>query len=213
MTEEIFLLGFGGVGREIFSAARSSEAFRNSTIVIFDDVETASSVSDYVTPMSRFGGAIADLEALPRGRFCVSIGSGHARSSLQEMAVHFGHEPVTILDSASRVSHSAALGSGCSILFGSWITSRVLLGDGTHIGYGCIVAHDSRIGRFTTLGPGTVIPGNCEIGEFVTTGAGVTLRPGVKIGDGATLGAGAVVVKDVGDGATVVGNPAKPLGS
>ena len=75
------------------------------------------------------------------------------------------------------------------------------------------MAHDSRIGRFTTLGPGTVIPGNCEIGEFVTTGAGVTLRPGVKIGDGATLGAGAVVVKDVGDGATVVGNPAKPLGS
>lgn len=211
MTDEVFLLGFGGVGREIFSAVRSSEAFSNSTVVIFDDVQTASSVSDYVTSSSRFGGAIADLQELPKGRFCVSIGSGRGRSYLQEMAVNFGHEPVTIVDSASRVSHSAVLGSGCSILFGSWITSRVLLGDGTHVGYGCIVAHDSRIGRFTTLGPGTVIPGNCTVGEFVTTGAGVLLRPGIKIGDGAMLGAGAVVVKDVGEGETVVGNPARPL--
>jgi acetyltransferase-like isoleucine patch superfamily enzyme len=42
-------------------------------------------------------------------------------------------------------------------------------------------------------------------------GTGAIVLPGVTIGAGATVGAGAVVTRDVADGATVVGNPARPL--
>ena len=42
-------------------------------------------------------------------------------------------------------------------------------------------------------------------------GAGAIIRCGVTIGKWATVGCGAVVLEDVPDGVTVVGNPAKPI--
>ena len=51
-----------------------------------------------------------------------------------------------------------------------------------------------------------------QIGEDAFIGARAFLLPGVKIGRGAVIGACAVVTRDVADGATVAGNPARPLG-
>jgi acetyltransferase-like isoleucine patch superfamily enzyme len=49
------------------------------------------------------------------------------------------------------------------------------------------------------------------IGRNVWMGAHASVLKGVAIGDGATIGAGAVVTRDVAAGATVAGNPARPL--
>nr|WP_315857252.1 DapH/DapD/GlmU-related protein [Rhodopirellula sp. JC737] len=44
-------------------------------------------------------------------------------------------------------------------------------------------------------------------------GANATILPGITIGKDAVVGAGSVVTKDVPSGATVVGNPARPIRS
>ena len=51
------------------------------------------------------------------------------------------------------------------------------------------------------------------IGNDVVIGAGATLLGPIKIGDGVKIGAGSVVLKDVPEGATAVGVPAKILGA
>ena len=50
-----------------------------------------------------------------------------------------------------------------------------------------------------------------RIGRNVWIGGGAVILPGIVIGDDAVIGAGSVVTRNVEAGATVVGNPARPL--
>jgi acyl-[acyl carrier protein]--UDP-N-acetylglucosamine O-acyltransferase len=74
------------------------------------------------------------------------------------------------------------------------------------------IAHDCDIGDDCEVASGAVLGGWVELGQGVKVGLNATIRPRIKVGAGARVGAGAVVVKDVPDGVTVVGNPAHPIG-
>jgi serine acetyltransferase len=69
------------------------------------------------------------------------------------------------------------------------------------------IGNNFRCIHMTTLGAqGSALP---TIGDNVSLGCNVTIIGGVHIGNNVTVGAGTVIVKDVPDGAVVVGNPAK----
>ena len=52
-----------------------------------------------------------------------------------------------------------------------------------------------------------------KTGAGARIGANATILPGVEVGRTALVGAGAVVTRDVPEGAVVVGNPARVIGS
>jgi acetyltransferase-like isoleucine patch superfamily enzyme len=127
------------------------------------------------------------------------------------------------------------LGVGCSVFEGSWLASEpgggeLRIGDHTYLGHdvhvhaldpvtigsGCVLAdgvfvgssdHD-RTDRHRVHGTGPIV-----IGDHVFLGQRSVVLGGVSIGDGATVGAHAVVTRDVGPGQTVVGIPARPVGT
>ena len=93
----------------------------------------------------------------------------------------------------------------------------------TKIGYGLRIVHNgpivinvsASIGdnvdiyQYTTIG--SMFMRAAQIGNNVYIGPSVCIIEDVKIGDGATIGAGAVVVRDVEEGCTVAGNPARVI--
>ncbi len=108
---------------------------------------------------------------------------------------------------------------------------NITLGDEVFLNFGCVILDvvAVTIGDGTQIGPGVQIltadhPRDPEtrrsglefgrpiaIGANVWIGGGALILPGVTVGDDAIIGAGAVVTRDVAAGATVVGNPARPV--
>jgi maltose O-acetyltransferase len=87
----------------------------------------------------------------------------------------------------------------------------VEIGDGTQIGpavqiYAADHPRDVKVRR-----DGLEFGKPVRIGRHVWIGGGAIILPGVTVGDDAVIGAGSVVTRDVAQGATVAGNPARLL--
>lgn len=91
------------------------------------------------------------------------------------------------------------------------VVGSTIIGEGTKIDNLVHIAHGAKIGKHCLIVAGTVVGGSCEIGDYSYLGMGSLIKNKVKVGKGCTIGMGAVVLKDVPDGETWVGNPAKKL--
>ncbi|WP_313540590.1 sugar O-acetyltransferase [Sphingomonas sp.] len=109
--------------------------------------------------------------------------------------------------------------------------TNIHLGARVFLNFGCVILDVVRVEicAGTQIGPGVQIltadhPRDSElraqglefgrpicIGANVWIGGGALILPGVTIGDDAIIGAGSVVTRDVAAGATVAGNPARPV--
>ena len=65
------------------------------------------------------------------------------------------------------------------------------------------------IGDYAHVSPNATLSGDVHIGEGTHFGAGASAIQGIRIGKWCTIGAGTVVIRDIPDYATAVGNPAR----
>ena len=119
--------------------------------------------------------------------------------------------PLNAVHPQSTISDSAHISYGLFANAGSVIGSFAKVGVGCIIHSNTVVEYEATVGDYVHLGAGTVISAGAEIENEVFIGAGVTIAGPLKIGKGARIGAGSVVIENVKAGATVFGNPAKPV--
>lgn len=90
-------------------------------------------------------------------------------------------------------------------------TVNLSIGNFSLINLSVTIGHEAVIGDGCVINPGANISGGVNIGKGVLVGSGACILQYLYVGDFATVGAGAVVTKQVFDGTTVVGCPAKVL--
>ena len=118
------------------------------------------------------------------------------------------------------VSHVGRMLTGIEIHPAARIGQRLFIDHGM----GVVIGETAEIGDDCTLYHGVTLGGtrpskeeggqkrHPTIGNDVIVGSGAQVLGPIRVGDGARIGAAAVVVKEVPNGATMVGNPARQVG-
>jgi sugar O-acyltransferase (sialic acid O-acetyltransferase NeuD family) len=211
------LLGAGGFAREVMPYVRASVskslACPPEKIDVYF-VETWEPKLDEIN-----GYPLISLERFLKlsGQlyYNVAIGDGRARDSMRKSVGDAAcvlqiHSPQSILLDANTI------GEGSVLCPNAMVTSNATIGRFFQANIYSYVAHDCVIGDFVTFAPGVHCNGRVHIGDYAYIGTNAVIREGspgkpLRIGAGAIVGMGAVVTKDVPDGITVIGNPAKPM--
>lgn len=189
----MYLYGASGHAKVIIDILNDSGIPVNGLI---DDNESLESLMGY--PVVH---GLTDLSPV-----IVSIGNNPIRKKVVgKLTGTFGKaiHPTAIL------SPHATVGEGSVVMQGAIVQSGTTIGNHCIINTGASVDHECVIEDFVHVSPHACLCGGVTVGEGTHIGAGATVIPGIKIGRWSVIGAGSVVIRDVPDGVTVAGNPAR----
>lgn len=203
------ILGASGLAKEIATVLLWDDY--KEDIVFFDNV------SEIIDPSIKNKFKILTSESQLKehfetvdNTFCLGVGSPKNRHFLMQLALSNGGEIKSIISSTAMVGEfGTEIAEGSIVLSGVTITASVSVDIGCLINKNSILSHDVKVGECVEISPGVKLLGNAEVGAFTSIGTNAVILPKVIVGKNCIVGAGSVVTKNVADGSTVIGIPAK----
>lgn len=188
----IQIIGKGGFAREVKSYIESSDTYgyngtKKHRIFFFENEEILNATTGPTTYLA--------------------IGNGIVRKKIVGGTKLLWYETLNL----GKVYGSCHIGTGSIICPGTILTTNIVVGFFVIINLNCTIGHDCIIDDYTTISPGANISGNVKIGKCCYIGTNAVIREKITICDDVVIGAGAVVVKDITEPGTYVGNPCKKL--
>lgn len=117
----------------------------------------------------------------------------------------------TIIHPSVNFSPTSVIEKGCIVCAGSNISVNTVIKEQCIFNFSVTVGHDCIIEKFVSIMSGSCVSGHTVIKEGAYLSTNSTVIPGMCIGNNAKVGAGSVVIRNVKDGTTVMGVPAKRL--
>lgn len=208
--EDLYIIGAGGFGRE---TAWLVERINGVTPTwnlkgFIDDNETLWESSEGGYPVL---GGCEYLKSLGHVSAVCAVGSARVRQVIIEKLEDSNITFATVIDPSVLISSKTAIGRGTIICAGSIITVDARIGSHVIVNLDCTLGHDAVVDDYVTIYPNVNVSGNVEIETCCEIGTGAQIIQGKRIAADTIIGAGAVVVKDLTESGTYVGNPAKRI--
>jgi sugar O-acyltransferase (sialic acid O-acetyltransferase NeuD family) len=206
----LFVFGCGSQALYVVDCLLARQAALPVAIV---DLETGGMVGSAIGPAKvthDLGAALAAFDAR-RHRAIVAHGDNRRKLEIAARLTAAGATFDSALHPAAVISPLAQVAPGCIVNAGAVILPNARLEPHVIVHSMASIDHDCQIGEGANIAPGVAMAGRVSVGRgaWIYTGAAVT--PKRRIGAFAVVGAGSVVIRDVADGETVAGNPARTL--
>jgi sugar O-acyltransferase (sialic acid O-acetyltransferase NeuD family) len=206
MKEKIFIFGASGHAKVVIDIIEKQGLYEIEFLVDDDLNLRGRNFFGYQV----LGGkdALLGLSGAPR-KVMVAIGSNKARGMVAEWLEDQGFALITAIHGSAQLGREVSVGPGSVVMANAVINSATIIGKNSIINTRASVDHDCHLGDNVHIAPGATLCGTVAVGAGTFVAAGATVIPNLTIGKDCIVGAGAVVLRDVPDGAVVVGNPAK----
>ncbi len=206
-TANLLVLGTGSQGRVEADLAESCDwkniAFVHDEFPVkanIDDWPIVGTYDDLPSLLSRFPYATA------------GFGNNDRRIDWANRLIAMGFKLPTLIHPSASISPRATIAPGCVIMANVAVNIGAQIGRSTILNTGSSVDHDCVLGDGVHISPGAHLAGTVMVGDRSWIGVGASIKNNITIGSGCVIGAGATVIRDVPDGRTVVGVPARALG-
>ena len=208
---DLVIIGAGGHGRVVLDIL--SAAGGHSVVGFLDADPSLRGASVGGVPVLGPVNLLAKLWQQKVRHGIVAIGDNRTRRRYGDQLRQQGFALINAIHPSAVVSSSAKLGKNVVVAAQAAVCAEACIDDFAIINTGAIVDHECRVGAGAHITPGVRLAGRVQVGEEAFVGLGANVIQCLSIGRGAIVGAGAVVIRDVPDGATAVGVPARVIRS
>ena len=209
-TEQLLVVGAGGLGREVAEAVRALNARRPRWYLLgfLDDAPGLAGTCVGGVPVL---GPVDAVHDHPDARVVLTVGSPASLHSRPRLAARLDLDAeryATVVHPAATIASSTIVGPGTVVLAGVVTTADVRVGAHVVLMPQVLLTHDDSVGDHATLAGGVKLAGAVRVDEGAYLGAGATVREYLTVGSYALVGMGAVVTTDVPAGEVWAGCPA-----
>lgn len=202
---KLIIIGASGHGKVVADAAVKTKKYKE--IYFLDDNPDLEVCMGFPV--------IARTEAFPNwideAEYFVAIGNSKIREKIIRQLTDKKAKIATLIHPDACIGMNVRIEFGTVVMAGAVINSDTAIGTGVIINTACSVDHDNRIGDYAHICVGAHLAGTVCVGRHTWIGAGAVVSNNLTVCEECMIGAGAVVVKDIKEGGTYIGVPAKKV--
>ena len=210
--KKIVVIGSGGHAKVVADIILSTKRDLNEEIEIVafldDNYNNLEYKEIYGIPNT---GNLDQIEKFNREEylFIIAIGNNYIREKIFKKYNKLNY--YTAIHPKATIAREAVIGEGTVIMANVVVNAYSTIGKHCILNTSSVIEHDNILKDYVHVSSSAILCGGVSVNKRSWIGAASVVKQQISIGGDVMIGAGAVIIRDVEDNCTIVGNPGKVI--